>query len=101
LITGTPTAEKVSNENCFLLPHLTTAFALPGETRNRQIASFYINNVCCFANISKKLENARAKYELMPQQTRTKPMTTRFKTVLKTIHTTRGSTGTRCNRVDC
>jgi len=31
-------------------PHLTSAFALPGETGNPEIASFHLNTACFFTN---------------------------------------------------
>jgi len=43
-IFGTNVAEKVGNQMYFIFPpHLTSAFALPGETGNPETASFHLN----------------------------------------------------------
>ena len=46
-IFGTCVTEKVGNKMYFIFPpHLTCAFALPGETGNPKIASFHLNAAC-------------------------------------------------------
>jgi len=48
-IFGTNVAEKVGNQNVlFFPPHPTSASALPGETRNPEIASLHLNAACFF-----------------------------------------------------
>jgi len=49
-------------------PHLTSASALPGETRNSEIASFHLNVACFF---TKKTRNTVKK--ISPDQSWTTP----------------------------
>ena len=44
-------------------PHLTSASALPGETRNSEIASFHLNAACCFTKNIRVLEL----WQMIPQ----------------------------------
>ena len=54
-IFGTNVAEKVAIKMHFIFPpHLTSASALPGETENPEIASFYLNAAYFF---TKKIRN--------------------------------------------
>jgi len=58
-VTGT---KKVSNQNVHYFPtHLTSASALPGETENPEIASFYFNAACFFTKNTKRIK----KYHLV------------------------------------